>query len=100
MTISPVPLAMVSLNVAARLLEHLIIIDTTATAKPNIGFATGEDMYVNATETGVNLEISATSTVVVFSVPLSQETVTVCPMASEVPEMTTFAFLSLRLILQ
>jgi hypothetical protein len=26
--------------------EHLIIIDTTATAKPNIGFATGEDMYV------------------------------------------------------
>jgi hypothetical protein len=35
--------------------DQTLVIDTVATAKPVIGFATGEDMYVNATETGASL---------------------------------------------
>jgi hypothetical protein len=50
-----------AMDVAGNLatVDQTLVIDTVATAKPVIGFATGEDMYVNATETGVNLEISA-----------------------------------------
>ncbi|CAB9542208.1 hypothetical protein BROOK1789C_72, partial [Bathymodiolus brooksi thiotrophic gill symbiont] len=52
--------------------DQTLVIDTVATAKPVIGFATGEDMYVNATETGVNLEISATGMAVGDTIQLKK----------------------------
>ncbi|CAB5501966.1 beta strand repeat-containing protein [Bathymodiolus thermophilus thioautotrophic gill symbiont] len=55
------------------LIEHSIIIDTVATAKPVIGFATGEDKYINATETSVNLEISSTEMVAGDTIQLKKD---------------------------
>ncbi|CAC9962261.1 hypothetical protein, partial [uncultured Gammaproteobacteria bacterium] len=52
--------------------DQTLVIDTVATAKPVIGFTTGEDMYVNATETGVNLEISATGMAVGDTIQLKK----------------------------
>ncbi|CAC9556417.1 hypothetical protein, partial [uncultured Gammaproteobacteria bacterium] len=63
-----------AMDVAGNLatVDQTLVIDTVATAKPVIGFATGEDMYVNATETGVNLEISATGMAVGDTIQLKK----------------------------
>jgi hypothetical protein len=60
--VSPTAIPVAAMDVAGNLatVDQTLVIDTVATAKPVIGFATGEDMYVNATETGVNFEISST----------------------------------------